>query len=269
MLSRERSLALDAWLSEATAGLCEPAIAEIGQRVRAEVEAWAEKLVRGGLPVDQAERLAVSELGNPDARKAEWRKLHIPPTQYYFVARYLKPTESSPAPVTWYHPLILFAPVILLLEVLTLFLAATGKTGVTGFLIVSAIILGVLVLNTLRSYMRIFEHWLVMPRKNIPLSQALKREARVFIAAPLSLLVLEALQLYLHTFENPPFTSLEEVARVLAPPSLFLIITALWLINGAFIKRVTRLEEQGFQYVVPESLRVPQADGQAVAPSRA
>ncbi len=269
MLSRERTLALDEWLKEATAGLCEPAVAEIGQRVRAEVEASAERLARGGLPVDEAERLAISELGNPDARNAEWRKLHLHPSQYSMVARYLKPTKKSPASAKWYHPFIILAPIILLFGILALFLASTGKTGVAQLLILGAILLGIILFVILRLRLRLFEHWLIMPRNNTALSLALNREWRVVAAPLLMLLFLKMFQLYVHTFDDPPFSSLEERMLVLTPLSLSLLLVLFWLISRYIIKLVTRLEEQGFQYVVPESMRAPQTDAQAIAPSRA
>jgi hypothetical protein len=135
---------LETWLKQATRHLSRDSAARVRTEIQEHYESTREAAVCGGTTEEEADRLAVTALGN--ARAANWQYRRVLLTSAD--ARMLREGNwearafcSRP----WVKPLLLAMPVIALIASATLFL--TGVADTAQLLLAGAVVMGLLLVQ--------------------------------------------------------------------------------------------------------------------------
>jgi hypothetical protein len=132
---------LDSWLKEATRCLSRDSVAQVRAEIQEHYEAAREAAINGGASADEADRAAVTALGDAKTANRQYRNVLLTSAE----ARMLREGTWEAQAICsrpWVKWLLLAMPVAALLAAGTFFL--TGATGVARILLVGGIALGFL-----------------------------------------------------------------------------------------------------------------------------
>ncbi len=132
---------LDEWLKQATRHLSNDSVSQVRTEIQEHYESAREAAVSGGATADEADRLALTALGDAKAANCQYRKVLLTSAE----ARMLREGNCEARAVcsrAWLKWLLLALPVALLLSSSMLFL--TGATTLAQKLFVGGVGMGVL-----------------------------------------------------------------------------------------------------------------------------